>query len=98
MSLLEPTGYKCLEAVKLVDPQIPVLALLDDSQVEDCRCVVRAGAATAADRCGDIDQIVAALRAATAGMSLLPTRVARYFATIGGHSDGELHLPPARCR
>lgn len=94
VSITDAVGYKRLEALKLAQPDRVLLALVDEPEADDYCSAFRAGASAVADRSGDSDQIMAALRAALEGFCCLPVRVAHRLAARNPAGEGLHGLCP----
>lgn len=75
-----------------------MLALVDRPGTDDYRTVLRRGATTAADRAGDVNEVVRALEAAVAGITLLPRPVAAALAAAGGPPGEMIVVNPIELR
>lgn len=87
LSLTHQSDWNVLD--RLIDhgADAPVVTLLQTTSAEAYRDVLRRGALSAAPRSASSDQIVAVVRAAVGGRSLLPGMVSRALANGPGRAD-----------
>ena len=96
-SLVHPPDLKRLGALTRGRPDSPVVALMDEPGPEEYLAVLRAGAATAVDRAGDVGHVIRALEAALDGATLLPRAVAAALGAAGWPRE-ELMVCPMEIR
>lgn len=93
LSVVKPADRKRLAELSLVQPELPLVALLDDAEADQYRLALRAGATAAAPRGADPATVVRVLQAALAGLSLVPARVVRLLAAAGRPDDEDMIGP-----